>query len=395
MEETKDLMVGHSTTDVANQMDKIQDLMATVMQEGAHYGVIPGTEKPTLLQPGAQKLCLTFGIGDKDLEMNERELPGGHREYKFHKEFYHRESGKVITEAWGMCSTMESRYRWRKSYEPVGDVPKGYWQIPKDDMTGKEEFLVGLLGPGKYRVRKIEGEWKVVRLGEERIENLDIADTYNTVMAIADKRCYVRGVIKALAASDLFTHDIEDFDQDGGDGMSLGGGRKGGGSKGGSGKAGKGGKGKGGNVAKERKERMAKETERQDFIEKIALSIAGKETTLYFTEKERGVYASEIKGGGPSGGSLPTEDLKKLVEEVEAELAKRKAMPEDKLNAFLQAKVDGNKDLDNAANKAWKKDDDKKAENASEEKESTADDGKADEEGSGGQQNDLEDLQIF
>ena len=58
--EAKELMVGHSVADVSNQVDTIQELMRTVMVEGSHIGLNPGTEKPPLLQPGAQKLCLTF-----------------------------------------------------------------------------------------------------------------------------------------------------------------------------------------------------------------------------------------------------------------------------------------------------------------------------------------------
>ena len=33
-----------------------------VMKSGKDYGVIPGTDKPTLLKPGAEKLCSLFGL---------------------------------------------------------------------------------------------------------------------------------------------------------------------------------------------------------------------------------------------------------------------------------------------------------------------------------------------
>ena len=58
--------------DIREQVQLIQDVMKEVMQEGQHYGVIPGTErkdkdgkdisKKTLLKPGAEKLCLTFRL---------------------------------------------------------------------------------------------------------------------------------------------------------------------------------------------------------------------------------------------------------------------------------------------------------------------------------------------
>ena len=339
MDETKDLMTGHEVVDVASQVAKIKDLMQTVMVPDLHYGVIPGTEKPTLLQPGAQKLCLTFGIGDRDLDMTERELQDGHREYRFHKEFYHRESGKTITEAWGTCSTMESRYRWRKFFDPIAGVPGPYWKIPKDDMEGKQDFLVKAFGPGKFRVRKVEGEWMVVRVGEERTENPDIADQYNTVMAIADKRAYVRGTIKALAASDLFTPGHDTFSQGIEEDQESGSGSTGRG-------AGSGGKKDTGKKDASRG-RKKEETTRQGMIERIAVVVAGPATRGLFTDGERKLYASEIESGGPSGGSMPTEDLEKLVEEVEAELERKQ---------IKKATEDPQKDeLDRAADEGWDK----------------------------------------
>jgi hypothetical protein len=39
---------------IIKQVKIIQDVMKSVMQEGQHYGVIPGcVDKPTLLKPGA------------------------------------------------------------------------------------------------------------------------------------------------------------------------------------------------------------------------------------------------------------------------------------------------------------------------------------------------------
>src|SRR5215470_12505837 len=56
-----------SVDDVLFQVHKVQELMRLVMKDGEHYGVIPGTDKPTLLKPGAEKLCMTFRL-DPDYE---------------------------------------------------------------------------------------------------------------------------------------------------------------------------------------------------------------------------------------------------------------------------------------------------------------------------------------
>ena len=42
-----------SIEEVKNQVQKIQQLMKSVMREGEHYGVIPGTNKPSLYKAGA------------------------------------------------------------------------------------------------------------------------------------------------------------------------------------------------------------------------------------------------------------------------------------------------------------------------------------------------------
>ena len=48
---------------VRAQVNLIQEVMKSVMQDGQHYGVIPGAgNKPTLLKPGAEKLMLTFHL---------------------------------------------------------------------------------------------------------------------------------------------------------------------------------------------------------------------------------------------------------------------------------------------------------------------------------------------
>lgn len=48
---------------VRMQVNAIQELMASVMKDGTHYGKVKGCgDKPSLLQPGAQKLALMFQL---------------------------------------------------------------------------------------------------------------------------------------------------------------------------------------------------------------------------------------------------------------------------------------------------------------------------------------------
>ncbi len=54
----------YSVQQVLGQVALIQQIMAAAMKDGEHYGRIPGCgDKPTLLKPGAEKLCLHLPHG--------------------------------------------------------------------------------------------------------------------------------------------------------------------------------------------------------------------------------------------------------------------------------------------------------------------------------------------
>ena len=190
---------------VVAQVSAIRELMSAVMADGTHYGRIPGCgDKPTLLQPGAQKLMPMFQLADS-YEIDERDIAGGHREYRVRCTLASRLTGVVQGSGNGMCSTMESKYRYRNvaDWEDTGDP------IPNDARERKAEYRRQGLG-----MKKVDGRWLWVRyLDSQRSENPDIADTYNTVLKMACKRALVAAVLNATAASDIFTQDIEDMQQ--------------------------------------------------------------------------------------------------------------------------------------------------------------------------------------
>ena len=152
--------------EVRQQVNQLQYLMSNVLKQGEHYGVIPGTKgKPSLLQPGAEKICLMFKLVPR-YRVEKTQLPGGHREVEVTCTLYQRGSDVVEGEGMGSCSTMESKYRYRKKWVNGSPV---------------------------------------------RDENTDIADTYNTVLKMAKKRALVDAVKSTTAASDIFTQDVEDL----------------------------------------------------------------------------------------------------------------------------------------------------------------------------------------
>lgn len=188
---------------VMGQVQLIQEVMRDAMKEGEHYGKIPGCgDKPALLKAGAEKLSLTFRLSPS-YKIERLDLANGHREYIITCELRHIETGKLLGAGVGSCSTMESKYRWRSvdTFE-VTDMP-----IPRDSKEKKAEYRKQGFG-----MKKVDGEWKWVRFtgNGERVENPDIADQYNTVLKMGKKRAQVDATLTALAASDIFTQDIDE-----------------------------------------------------------------------------------------------------------------------------------------------------------------------------------------
>jgi hypothetical protein len=264
-----------SIEEVRQQVTKIQQLMKSVMREGEHYGTIPGTDKPSLYKSGAEKLGFTFRLMP-DFKVTRRDLPDGHREYEVICTLKHMQTGKVVGQGVGNCSTLESKYRYRYSEKNTGKpVPEDYWKIREKNPKGAQR----LLGGYGYRARKIDDQWVIVTQGE-RVENPDIADCYNTVMKMAKKRAHVDAMITACAASDIFAQDFEDFIDQGGSGSGQKSPETGQ-------KQGK----KGEKDAKKGENEKIKDPIRQDLINEIGEIMK----SLLFTDEERDRVREEIR----------------------------------------------------------------------------------------------------
>lgn len=202
-----------SPKDIKLQINQIQEMMQAAMQDGQHYGTIPGCgDKPTLLQPGAHKLALMFGFAP-EYAITQTDLPAGHREYNVRCKLHHRATEQFIGEGVGVCSTMESKYRFRVAPKTLTGraVPKEYWDARKTDPK-KAQAMLG--GPGYGTKKDDNGQWMITEGSNEKIEHDNPADYYNTIIKMAKKRAYVDAVLTATAASDIFTQDLEDMDLD-------------------------------------------------------------------------------------------------------------------------------------------------------------------------------------
>lgn len=186
--------------DVVAQVQHIQSVMQAVMKEGEHFGVIPGTgTKKSLYKSGAEKLSHTFQLAPK-YTVERNDMPDGHREYEVVCELSSVTTGHFLGAGVGVCSTMETKYRFRTT-NTGREVPREYWNTLDPQVLG---------GP-QYSPKKVEGRWVVM----ERIVYDNPADYYNTVKKMAKKRAFVDAVLTVTAASDLFTQDLEDLRDNG------------------------------------------------------------------------------------------------------------------------------------------------------------------------------------
>lgn len=170
-----------AVADIISHVATVQEVMKAVMKKDVHYGVIPGTDKPTLLKPGAEVLCMAFRIADRyEIE----DLSEGNTvRYRVTCVGSHQTMGTVLGSGMGEASSGEEKYKWRKAWDDEFDAtPENLRRIKK----------------GKYTTKQV------------RTEPADLA---NTILKMANKRAKMAMVLNVTAASDCFTQDLEDMDE--------------------------------------------------------------------------------------------------------------------------------------------------------------------------------------
>lgn len=191
---------------ILEQLKVIQDVMQSVMKDGIHYGTVPGCgPKPTMLKPGAEILAVAFRLTPK-FQITEQDLGGGHRAYSVTCSIYSA-SGNFLGEGVGNCSTMETKYRYRKSEQTCPKCGKN------TIIKGKAEYGGGWLcyqRKGGCGEKFLDGDTEIENQNMGRVEHDNPADYYNTCMKMAKKRAQVDATLTVTGASDMFTQDIEE-----------------------------------------------------------------------------------------------------------------------------------------------------------------------------------------
>ncbi|KKM90665.1 hypothetical protein LCGC14_1236450 [marine sediment metagenome] len=172
--------------EIKAQVTRIQQVMQAVMKNNTHYGVIPGTHKPTLYKAGSEVLLSTFRIS---VEPEIDDLSTGDEiRYRIRAVGRHQTTSIVVGIGVGECSSNEEKYKWR-------------------DAICDEEFDSADEDRRRIKYQRQQGGGVRNRY-QIRTEPSDIA---NTILKMAKKRAQIDMTLTALAASDIFTQDAEDL----------------------------------------------------------------------------------------------------------------------------------------------------------------------------------------
>ena len=168
----------------------VHQALKTVMQDGTHYGTIPGTNRASLYKAGSEILLTMFQIA-VDPEVDDLSTADEIR-YRVRAIGRHQGTGVVVGTGIGEASSSEEKYCWRAAV-----CPEEYDATPHD----------------RRRLKWAKGRdgnpaWSTFQV---RTNPSDVA---NTVLKMAKKRAQIDLSLTATGASDIFTQDVGDDGDD-------------------------------------------------------------------------------------------------------------------------------------------------------------------------------------
>lgn len=158
---------------------KVVVFIEQALEKEKDYGKIPGTNKPTLLKPGAERLCKAFGLIPKFDIMRSVEEP-------------------------------DKAVDWVKTKKYWDDDERAY----KERETGRGTALGYFSYSVKCTLELADGRTVGEGIGACATTESKYCDRprdcQNTALKMAKKRAHVDAVLTALGLSDRFTQDVED-----------------------------------------------------------------------------------------------------------------------------------------------------------------------------------------
>lgn len=193
------------------EREKLMRDLREMLVAGTDYGVIPGTEKPTLLLPGAQKVCAYFGYVPK--YTNDAVTEDWQGSQNGEPLFYYRltctleKDRQAVGGGLGSCNSWETKYRWRNASRKCPQCGGEFIIASKEEYGGGWLCFKKKGGCGaKFPV----ADQRIASQQVGRVANADFADIINTVLKMAKKRAYIDATLSATGLSQYFTQDMKD-----------------------------------------------------------------------------------------------------------------------------------------------------------------------------------------
>lgn len=172
------------------RLQELQAFIQEAMVPEEDFGVIPGTDKPSLLQPGAQKLAEIYGLAHRfEAIETVKDWDRGFFYFEYRCLVSTRRDGQPVSEGIGSCNSKESKYAARWVFE--NEIPAG-------------------MNKATLRSKEVTSRKNGRKFTMYQVPNPDPYSLVNTIQKMAAKRSYVMAIIAATRSAGLFTQDRED-----------------------------------------------------------------------------------------------------------------------------------------------------------------------------------------
>lgn len=150
---------------VKHNIDMMQKLVETVLEEGVDWGETPGIKDPYLHEPGADKIMAAYNVYDDPLILRET-ITDNLIAYMIEAVLLDRRTGGVVCKGFGAASTREpkNRYRWVPDPENYDRDPNSFKKRDKRNRDNTQEY---------------------------RVDNPDFEEQVNNILYMATKRAEV------------------------------------------------------------------------------------------------------------------------------------------------------------------------------------------------------------
>lgn len=208
-------------SDFVERIKLMDEVVQKLMVPDEDYGTIPGVKKPSLFQPGADKLTAFFGYTPEfSVESRELDKATGLYFVTYRCTLIHRESGVKVGEGIGSATNREVKYYYRTGERVCPKCKQATIKRSKYPPKNQPDAE-----PGWYCFGKIGGcgenfaanDPAITDQQTGKVVNPDLADSINTIDKMAQKRAKVAAVLNVTGLTRKYTQDVEDGPRNGQD----------------------------------------------------------------------------------------------------------------------------------------------------------------------------------